>query len=92
MENTHSDRQNLCFMKHILVLCYITDLIEGLFLLFATESAESARFASIKKKKIIEDLPDGSVVETPCFHAGSMGSIPSWRSSIYHAVWKKKKR
>ena len=73
MENTHSDRQNLCFMKHILVLCYITDRIEGLFLLFATESA---RFASIKKK-IIEDFPGGSVVETPCFHAGGMGSIPS---------------
>ena len=36
------------------VLCYITDLIEGLFLLFATESV---RFASIKKKKNHRGLP-----------------------------------
>ena len=66
------------------VLCYITDLIEGLFLLFATESV---RFASIKKKKIIEDFPGGSVVETLSFHAGGIGSTPGWRSSTYHAVW-----
>lgn len=75
-------------MKHILVLCCITDLIEGLFLLFATESPT---FASIKKKKIIEDFLGGSGLETPSFHAGGTGSVPSW-SSTYHAVWKKKKK
>ena len=31
-------------------------------------------------------FPDGSVVETPYFHCGGSGLIPSWGTKIWHAT------